>query len=563
MTRITDGPMGGWLSFTTLMTLALALAWFSTRTPAPAPANAPLDQFAAGRAMADVRLMASKPHPVESPADAQVRDQLRQRLAQLGLVSEVQHAEGLTPWKARPGAKPHAVDNVIAVLHGRDPKAPALLLMSHYDSVPKSPGAADDMAGVASELEIARLMQHRGPPARDVVFLFTDGEEAGLLGAQAFVTHPLFAHAGYVINMETRGGGGRAMMFQTGADNGETAKLFAARAISPSSNSLTAFLYKTMPNDTDFSVTLSRGLPGMNFAFIGRPGLYHSPDATPEHLEQGALQSLGEQAWRVAEAIAYAPALPARAPDAVWSSLFGHWVIVYSPAMGWGLVGLAAILILLGALALTARKRLSIGGIGGGVLRTLAATAGAMVLMGGVGILAASGDGVRALYYHGLRHTAEIEAAALCALTAAVLLAFNLRRGENGARNRALGALLVALVATVALQLLAPPAAVTAAWPLLAGALAFALRAQSTRWWAKLGVSLMSIIGLGYVLEVGHAMAEGIGAALAAAMAVMTPLAVSAVGPKVEFRRPEHAQPLAYALLAAALVLALIARFGA
>lgn len=562
MTKIADGPTGGWLSFGALMTLALALAWFSTRTPAPAPANAPLDRFAAGRAMADVRLMASKPHPVESPADAQVRDQLRQRLAQLGLVSEVQHVEGLTPWKARPGAKPHAVDNVIAILHGRDSKLPALLLMSHYDSVPKSPGAADDMAGVASELEIARLMQRRGPPARDVIFLFTDGEEAGLLGAQAFLTYPLFAHAGYVINMETRGGGGRAMMFQTGADNGETARLFAARAISPSSNSLTAFLYKTMPNDTDFSVTLSRGLPGMNFAFIGRPGLYHSPDATPEHLEQGALQSLGEQAWRVAEVIAYAPALPAKAPDAVWSSLFGHWVIVYSPAVGWGLVGLAAALILLGALALKAQKRLFVGSIGGGVVRTIAATAGAMMLMAGVGLLAAAGDSPRALYYHGLRHTAEIEAAALCALAAAILLAFNVRRGESGARNRALGGLLVVLAVTVALQRLAPATAVTAAWPLLAGALAFALRAQSTRWWAKLGVSLMSIIGLGYVLEVGHAMAEGIGAVLAAAMAALTPLAVAAAGPKVEFRRPEHAQTLAYALLAVALVLALIARFG-
>jgi Peptidase family M28 len=563
MTKLTDGPTGGWLSFGALMTLALALAWFATRTPAPAPASAPLDRFAAGRAMADVRLMASKPHPVESAADAQVRDQLRQRLAQLGLASEAQHVEGLTPWKARPGAKPHAVDNVIAVLHGRDPKLPALLLMSHYDSVPKSPGAADDMAGVASELEIARLMQHRGPPARDVIFLFTDGEEAGLLGAQAFLAHPLFAHAGYVINMETRGGGGRALMFQTGADNGETAKLFAARAISPSSNSLTAFLYKTMPNDTDFSVTLSRGLPGMNFAFIGRPGLYHSPEATPEHLEQGALQSLGEQAWRVGEAIAYAPALPAKAPDAVWSSLFGHWVIVYSPAVGWGLVGVAATLLGLGVLALKAQKRLFVGSIGGGVLRTLAATAGAMVLMAGVGMLATAGDGQRAIYYHGLRHTAEIEAAALCALTAAILLAFNLRRGDSGARNRALGGLLVVLAVTVALQRLAPAAAVTTAWPLLAGAFAFALRAQSTRWWAKLGVSLIAIIGLSYVLEVGHAMAEGIGAVLAAAMAVMTPLAVATVGPKVEFRRPEHAVNLAYGLLAATLILALIARFGA
>ena len=41
MTKITDGPTGGWLSFTALMTLALALSWFATGTPTPAPANAP------------------------------------------------------------------------------------------------------------------------------------------------------------------------------------------------------------------------------------------------------------------------------------------------------------------------------------------------------------------------------------------------------------------------------------------------------------------------------------------------------------------------------------------
>jgi hypothetical protein len=38
---------------------------------------------------------------------------------------------------------------------------------------------------------------------------------------------------------------------------------------------------------------------------------------------------------------------------------------------------------------------------------------------------------------------------------------------------------------------------------------------------------------------------------------------VAAVGPRVEFRRPEHARSLAFALLAVALVLALVARFGA
>ena len=72
--------------------------------------------------------------------------------------------------------------------------------------------------------------------------------------------------------------------------------------------------------------------------------------------------------------------------------------------MGWGLVGLAAVLLVIGGLALAAQKRLLIGSIGGGVLRAIAAIAGAMVLMGGVGMQAASGDGVRALGLVDTRH---------------------------------------------------------------------------------------------------------------------------------------------------------------
>jgi hypothetical protein len=63
---------------------------------------------------------------------------------------------------------------------------PAVLVMSHYDSVHNSPGAADDSLGAAAALEIARALKAGPQPARDVIFLFTDGEEAGLLGAEAF-----------------------------------------------------------------------------------------------------------------------------------------------------------------------------------------------------------------------------------------------------------------------------------------------------------------------------------------------------------------------------------------
>src|SRR5258708_3783519 len=107
------------------------------------------------------------------------------------------------------------VENIVGVLPGRDRSLPAVALMAHYDSVPGSTGASDDAAGVATALEVVRAIKARGVPARDVVVLITDGEEAGLLGADAFFRRdPMAKHVGFVFNMEARGSAGRAQMFQ-------------------------------------------------------------------------------------------------------------------------------------------------------------------------------------------------------------------------------------------------------------------------------------------------------------------------------------------------------------
>lgn len=74
----------------------------------------------------------------------------------------------------------------MARLPGTVPGGRAVLVLAHYDSQPHAPGAGDDGAGVAAMLETARVLR-AGPPLRhDVSWLFSDGEEAGLLGVRAF-----------------------------------------------------------------------------------------------------------------------------------------------------------------------------------------------------------------------------------------------------------------------------------------------------------------------------------------------------------------------------------------
>mgnify|MGYP000321252904 CR=1 FL=1 len=333
------------------LTLALLLAVLTLQVPAPAGAGAPATDFSAGRAMADVREIARRPHWVGSPDHARVQALLLRRLAALGLQTSTQSGP-LSPAAVRRyehgggSANGIGLTNLIGVLPGRDPRLPAVALMAHYDTVYDSPGAADDTAGVAAILEAVRAIRARGPADRTLVVLLTDGEELNLDGARVFWGgHPLRDRIGAVINLEARGGGGRAMMFETGRGNAQTIGLFAragARATGGvSSNSLAVFVYERMPNGTDFTIPRERGVQGVNLAFIGRPEQYHAPASTPEALDQGSVQHIGSQALETADALLRAPALPAATANLVYSDLFGRVVIGHPPVIGWGLLGLA------------------------------------------------------------------------------------------------------------------------------------------------------------------------------------------------------------------------------
>lgn len=340
-----------------------AAAWLAAMTPQPLGVDAPAAAFSAGRAMVDVRAIAAHPHPSGSAEIVQVRGHILERLRALGVAAEVQSGEGLlTAAKAKPGVVvAGAVTNIVGVLPGRDRNAPALLIMSHYDTLPNTPGAGDDTAGTAASLEIARALKADGGHARDVIFLYTDGEEPGLLGAQAFfASNPLARHVGVAINMEARGDAGRAAMFETSAEGGALVRLLARTSPGPNANSLMADLYHRMPNDTDLTPVLDRGVTGLNFAFAGDQLTYHTSLSTADHLDAGSLQHMGAAVLPLARALADGAQLPAKAPDLVYSDILGRGLVAYPAAVGWGLSALAAALVAT-VVALVRRRGLASG----------------------------------------------------------------------------------------------------------------------------------------------------------------------------------------------------------
>src|SRR6185369_13650603 len=174
--------------------------------PAPVPASAPADQFSADRAFAYVDHIGEHVHVAGSQAASDVRDYIVTTLTGLGLQPRIQNAVGETGNLG--GFAMARVRNVIAVLPGQSPTSSTgrVFLVAHYDSVQVSYGANDDGAGVASLLETARALTMGPRPRNDIVFVFTDAEEACLCGAEAFVAHhPLAVDGGVVLNFESRG----------------------------------------------------------------------------------------------------------------------------------------------------------------------------------------------------------------------------------------------------------------------------------------------------------------------------------------------------------------------
>ncbi|WP_091741638.1 M20/M25/M40 family metallo-hydrolase [Phenylobacterium immobile] len=375
--------MGRLLALIAALLMGGLIAWRVQTPPEPEPADAPAQVFSAARAFADVAAIARTPHPTGSAASLQVRDHLRARMAALGLSPRLQDATGVRVAEGpRTIVRGAEVQNLIGVLPGRDRDRPAVALLAHYDSAPGSPGAADDAAGVSVTLEVVRALKARGVPERDVVVLFTDAEEVGLLGAEAFFSQdPLARRIGFVLNMEARGGGGRALMFETGRDAGADIDLFARAAREPQALSLTSYLYARMPNDTDFTLAREASIPGFNYAWLGRAFDYHSPTSTPARLDRHALQDMGGQVLAATSAVAFQPDLPNRAPDKVYGQLFRNLMIVYPPAAGWLVIGLAAGL--LAVAYLRGRRLAPIAGLeiarGAGAL-LFAATGAAAVL---------------------------------------------------------------------------------------------------------------------------------------------------------------------------------------
>ena len=546
-----------------LFALGGALLWalLAIAPPPPLGTDASSTTFSATRAFVHIEAIARRPRPVGSDENARVRLYLAEQLRGLGaeVTQQVfplpsESLERLGRWS---GHTERAVfgHNLIGLIPGVDRTRPALVLMGHHDSVWGSPGAGDDAMALASALEVTRALTARGKPGRDLILLFTDSEEVGLDGATAYFTHhPLAARTGVIINMEARGSGGRANMFETGPGNGEQMKLYASVVKQTASRTLAVLVYDLMPNATDYTIAREHGYAGYNIAVLDRAWSYHSPLATPASVDRASLQDMGDQALALASALAFSRELPARTPNATFADLMGRVTVVYPANMGWLILLISATLIGVSLRRTQPPVRVVAQGM---VLVTASLLYGALLL---TAFNAVSGSGV-ANYYDRLAAIPRLEIMAALLIAALMMLIEHLRRSERlqimtaataimwasvltggplaltvaialpaiaigwilppPVEDDSAGAILLLLVVATFVQGVLPTAGPSLQWPLLLASLAMTARSFLR---ARVGLAITALaaaIGLGHLLTQAHFIFLSIGPETPAALMVL------------------------------------------
>jgi hypothetical protein len=320
-----------------LIPLAAALALAPGCGPRPS-------DFAPERARAHVERLggAIGSRPIGSAANAAARSYLIEQLRGVGLSTRVQSAVATSRYGVS-----GRVHNVIASLDGR--RREAIALVAHYDSIAGGSGSEDDAFGTAVVVEAARVLANRSDRHWSLLVLLTDGEEEGLLGAEAAVgDSEVRARTRVVLNLEAMGGGSPVMLFEASPDNGWLVDVWARSAPRPRGGSYSDEIYRRMPNDTDFSVFRRAGIPGLNFAAVGESYSYHTTLERPDRVTTTALAEAGATAVAIVDALEREDITRRTGDRSTYFDVLGVMAVSWHSAID---APLAALTMFLGAIA--------------------------------------------------------------------------------------------------------------------------------------------------------------------------------------------------------------------
>jgi hypothetical protein len=279
-------------------------------------------RFDARRAFEDVRALSTGcPARVTGSEGARcAADFIEGRFRELGLSTRIQTFRMWLRGERVTGR------NVFSVAHGTSPRS--VLVVAHYDAPTTSPGAAaDNASGVATLLEIARLLASETRP-RTLIFLASDASVWGMIGADRFAadkawksilndeaSRPFAAisldHAGPGTPKGVAFAGGGQFFRPTPIWLRAKVTLGIAAAGIPllRQRLLAQIVERAVPIPfTDQGPLLRRGIPAINLA--SRPArsaearrVLHTPADRIDRLQPGALRMFGTAAESAVRAV--------------------------------------------------------------------------------------------------------------------------------------------------------------------------------------------------------------------------------------------------------------------
>jgi hypothetical protein len=462
---------------TVFIVAAVAFALSRLKPPEVVPASAPAAEFSAARALSHLKVIAREPHPDGSLSDGKVRDYLIEQLKLQGLEAQVQRTGIASLVDTFPG--PYGagtVENILVRLKGTNSTG-VLLLTAHYDSVSTAPGATDDGSGVVTLLETLRALRSGEPLKNDLIFLFTEGEELGMVGAQAFVDeHPWAKEVTVVWSVDSGGSCGPASLY---FPNGWMVQEFARSVPHPIAGSIGDELAKLGPAGGDDSMAFDPNRVAISGAsYSGCRYRYHTATDTVENTDLRSIQHLGFYTLAVARDLGNMNLahLPAKRESVYFSDL---GKIAYYPVAWVRPLTLTAVLLFAAVLWLGHRRK-------GLTLRTTGVGALLWFVSGLLALALTEGFWWGLELLHLVNHSyasaynAETYAFAFLALAIATTCAlYALLRRKIDADSLAMGGLLLCLLFAIATGWRAPGASYLFLWSLGFGLLSLGLSFSS------------------------------------------------------------------------------------
>jgi Peptidase family M28 len=234
-------------------------------------------------------------------------------------------------------------------------------------------------------LETLRAIRAGTPLHNDLIFVFADGEEVGMLGARAFVTeHPWAKDVKLAINFEASGSRGAAVMYITSRNNQRLISEFVKAVPYPRMTSFSPAFWGLLPGaqiGCDLEEYIAQGSGGFGFYYGGDTPAYHTLRDNVTEIDRRSIQHNGSYSLSLLKHFGNLDLKTLTATqNAVYFNILPHVVVHYPEAQVLPLAMVTSILFVAVIwLGFRARK-LTLTGISWGAIAFLLSAIGVTIL---------------------------------------------------------------------------------------------------------------------------------------------------------------------------------------